>query len=768
MSHVKRNGRADVNSAPVGREHGMESFDAASDASLRGSKAPSFDFRPDQLEAFRQANYDLIPLHAPNALDQRGRSIGKAPRKGWRTADALTVDEAAEHMAAGGNVGVRLGASDLIVDIDPRNFAPDDDPVVRLQADLGICLSAYPEVVTGSGGKHFYMKVPAGIAVRETVPGYSGIEFKAVGRQMVAPGSVHPDTRGPYLWDDLTEPLSAVASAPDALLELIARPTIETATEPGELTPDQLAVMLEALDPADYRDHDKWFELMCACHHATAGDGREEFVGWSVSDPSYSDHVSVIEKRWDSLRAVSGGRSVTVRTLYKRLADAGRSDLIPRHSAEEDFPDAVPTMRAGDVRQRSASQSGLADEWVWIAEIERFVRRSDTRKYSDKQFRSMFQHRWAEGNICDAVWKGKLPIRRIEALTYVPSQPEFITDGPFAGRYNLWRPSGVEPLAGDVAVFLEHMTYLFPDEVERGHVLDYLSMLVAPEFVKAHFALLIRGRPGTGKSFLGKLVRKMIGDNNVSMPSSTEVTKEYTGWQEGAQLAILEELMAIGRTEVANRLKPAITDDFLRIRLMHTNAYSTPNFLNLLCFTNHEDALPIESGDRRWLVVFSDAQPMDEAYYDRLFAFLEGDGPAAVKHFLQQRTIDLNPKGVAPATRGKAEMRQLSLGEAEQYLAELLEDRGAPFDFDLVKLDEVVAAVPGSIQRQSRNLRNRVAKWLKDEVGAARFSRFTKQDGSERPPIQLWAVRNHVHWEQVGAAGRIDAFLDHGKVIGSD
>lgn len=768
MSHVKRNGRADVNGAPVGREHGMGSFDASSNASTCGPKAPSFDFRPDQLDAFRQTEYELIPLNAPNALDQHGRSIGKAPRKGWRGSDAMTVDEAVEHMVAGGNVGVRLSPIDLVIDIDPRNFASGDDPVARLQVDLGIRLSAYPEVVTGSGGKHFYMKMPAGSAVRETVPGYKGIEFKTVGRQMVAPGSVHPDTRGPYLWDDLTEPLSSVNDAPEALLELIARPAIETATEPGELTPDQLAAMLQALDPIDYRDHDRWLELMCACHHATAGDGREEFVGWSVSDPNYGNQASVIESRWDSLRVESGRRSVTVRTLYKRLIDAGRSDLIPRDTAEDDFPDEAPIVHSGKVRQSPAAKGGLAEEWVWIAEIERFVRRSDARKYNEKQFRSMFQHRWPEGNICDAVWKGKLPIQRVEALTYVPSQPEFIADGPSAGRYNLWRPSGVEPRAGDVTVLLEHMAYLFPDEIERGYVLDYLSMLVAPEFVKAHFALLIRGRPGTGKSFLGKLVRKIIGENNVSMPSSTEVTKEYTGWQEGVQLAILEELMAIGRTEVANRLKPAITDDFLRIRLMHTNAYSTPNFLNLLCFTNHEDALPIEAGDRRWLVVFSDAQPMDEAYYDRLFAFLDGAGPAAVKHFLQQRSIGLNPKGVAPATRGKAEMRQLSLGEAEQYLAELLEDRGAPFDFDLVKLDEVVASVPVPIQRQSRNLRNRVARWLKDEVGAVRFSRFTKQDGSDRPPIQLWAIRNQAHWEQAGAAGRIDAFLAHGIVIGPD
>lgn len=579
MSFEEKSGRAGDDGAPAGREPGLGSFDAIGDAPSAPAKAPSFDFRPAELDPFRGTDHELIPLHAPNALDARGRSIGKAPRKGWPKAQPLAIDEAVAHMRAGGNVGVRLRPTDLVVDVDPRNFVPGDDPVARLQRDLGFHLSDFPEVVTGSGGRHFYMTMPAGLPVRETADGYQGIEFKTHGRQVVAPGSVHPATLRPYVWDGLAEPLSAAGALPDALLELIQRPEQPIAGDPGEVSSEQLAAMLDGLDPGDFRDHTAWFELMCACHHATAGDGRDEFVAWSASDPSYADHAAIVGRRWDSLHADAGGRRVTVRTLYKRMADAGCGDMIPRVSAEDDFPDDLPDAPA-------AVGSGLSDEWVWIAEIERFVRRTDTRKFSDKQFKSMFQHRWSEGNICEAVWKGKLPIRRVEALTYVPSQPEFIAQGEWAGRYNLWRPSGVEPKVGDVAVFLEHMEYLFPDAAERGHVLDYLSLLVAPYFVKANFALLIRGRPGTGKSFLGKLVRKMVGSDNVSMPSSTEVTKEFTGWQEGVQLAILEELMAIGRTEVANRLKPVITDDFLRIRLMHTNPYSTPNFLNLLCFTN--------------------------------------------------------------------------------------------------------------------------------------------------------------------------------------
>lgn len=728
--------------------------------------APSF--KPEQLDAFRGTRFELIPLNAWNASDAKGRKIGKAPTgKGWRSRQPLDSDEAVQAMSEGRNIGVRLRACDLVVDVDPRNFPPGTNPLRQLQYDLAINFGDWPTVVTGSGGLHVYMRRPDGLPVKESLATYPGIEFKTHGRQVVAPGSIHPDTRRPYLWDDFGPMVAdGVPSAPEALMNLIRRPERNSAAEGGQIDAEQLAEMLTGLNAEDYRDQGKWLELMMACHHATAGAGRDEFIAWSTSDPSYSDQGYGIGRRWDSLNVNCEG-GVKIGTLCKALLDAGRGDLIPRPTAQEDFADGLDDEISAFAAEPSRSdRRSLSDEWVWIAEIERFVRRSDTRKFSDKQFKSMFQHRWSEGNICEAVWKGKLPIRRIEALTYVPSQPEFITQGEWAGRYNLWRPSGVAPKAGDVAIFLEHLGYLFPNEAERDHVLDYLSLLVAPEFVKVNFALLIRGRPGTGKSFLGKLVRKMIGSDNVSMPSSTEVTKEFTGWQEGVQLAILEELMAIGRTEVANRLKPVITDDFLRIRLMHTNPYSTPNFLNLLCFTNHEDALPIETGDRRWLVVFSDAAPQDEAYYERLFAILDGDGPAAVKHFLQQRQIGLKPKGVAPTTLGKAEMRRLSLGEAEQYLAELLEENAAPFDFDLVRLDDLVDAVPDAIKRQTRNLRNRVAKWLKEEVGATRHERYKKQDNSSRKAVQLWSIRNHEQWVDAGAAARFDAFLDHVKVIG--
>lgn len=763
MSLDQKNGRAagDGGGAPEGQAHGMDGIGGPGGATSGANRKPLF--RPELLEEYRHTAHELIPLHVPNALNQKGRPIGKAPYKGWRRDAALTVDEAVSHMAEGGNVGVRLRPCDLVVDVDPRNFVEGDDPFVRLGQDLGIDWSDYPKVVTGSGGFHIYMLKPEYEQLRDSIEAYQGVEFKTLGRQVVSAGSVHPDTGRAYCWDDdpLAVGLDEVGDAPHTLIELTRRSERVSAVDAGDRTPEQLGEMLEGLDPTRFRDHGKWLELMMAAHHATAGGGRDEWIEWSTADPQYARDAWIIGRRWDSLDANRGGPRITEKTLFKALIDTDRSDLLPRESAQDDFRGDPPEVPEGAfISQPDQARVGLASEWVWVAGIMRFVRRSDTMKYSDKQFQSMYQDRWTgRGNICSAVWDGKLPIKRVEALAYVPSEPEFIDHGECAGRYNLWRPSGVFAKPGDVSIFLEHMAYMFPDETERGYVLDYLSLLVSERFVKIHFALLVRGRQGTGKSFIGKLVRAMIGNRNVSMPSSTEVTKEFTGWQEGVQLAVLEEMMAIGRKEVANRLKPVVTDDYLRIRIMHTDAYSTPNYLNLLCFTNHSDALPIEPDDRRWLVVFSDVQRRDGDYYSRLFGLLEGDGPAAVKHYLQARKIGLNPKDVAPRTVGKDEMRRRSLGDVENYLSEKLEEEAGIFAFDLVRSDDVWDFVKSDF-RGTNDLRGRVVEWLK-ATGAVQHTAFKKQDGNGRPGYRLWSLRNHDSWADAGAAKRIDAWLGH-------
>ena len=111
----------------------------------------------------------------------------------------------------GCNWGVtQLGV--ICLDVDPRNGGRV--AALNLRPEHGtLC------VQTGSGGWHLYYRHSG--SVRGKVEGIPGIDIKAGGKgYLVAPGSIHPDTRKPYrLHRD-----APIADLPEHLGALIVRP----------------------------------------------------------------------------------------------------------------------------------------------------------------------------------------------------------------------------------------------------------------------------------------------------------------------------------------------------------------------------------------------------------------------------------------------------------------------------------------------------------------------------------------------------------------
>lgn len=285
------------------------------------------------LGAFTEIGYALIPL----------RIGAKTPAHvGWQTRDYTQFDF--KHwLTSGGNVGIRLAATDLVIDVDPRNFADGDDPLARLSKLVGADLSDMPATITGSGGRHLFCKKPAEVRVAGRLEGYEGIDFKSIGGLVVAPGSIHPETGQLYRTDPDATPLFRVDRAPAALLDLIHkpdRPADRSGAKPGVLEPEQLATLLEVLDPADFGQgqYDRWLRLAAACHDATNGHGLEEFADWCARDPAYGDMESYerVARHWESLTEGKPA-GATFRTLLAAVSAAGRRDLVARLGAEEDF-----------------------------------------------------------------------------------------------------------------------------------------------------------------------------------------------------------------------------------------------------------------------------------------------------------------------------------------------------------------------------------------------------------------------------------------------
>jgi predicted P-loop ATPase len=309
-----------------------------------------------QLRRYKTGGYRLFPLHQYDFIAKLPGGIlerkGKSPRdKGWQNL-AYPVEELKDWIRRGGNIGVHLREGDLVVDFDPRTVAESDKPgrdiVLELELELGIDLSQFPCVRTGSGGYHWYMRMPEGVRVRNEIKGFEGIEFKAYNKYVVAAGCIHPGDKKTgehagqhYTWvNDIQE----AGQIPPALLERIAKaPRPEVSGVIGEISNEQLKECLDQLDPKSFRSHDMWLELMMASHSATGGNGLAEFQAWSTGDPKYAADAEIIAYRWDSCDPEEP-EGYRLGTLYMHVLEAGGQ--LPRPPIETVFEPFAPTIDA--------------------------------------------------------------------------------------------------------------------------------------------------------------------------------------------------------------------------------------------------------------------------------------------------------------------------------------------------------------------------------------------------------------------------------------
>ncbi len=644
----------------------------------REGKAPTFDFEPEQLEPFRCTGFELIELHAPGALDPRGKPIGKAPRHGWRGVAALDIDGARELLDLGVNVGVRLRETDLVVDVDPRNFESGDDPVARLERALGIRFDRWPRVDTGAGGMHFYMTVPVGFRAVDTLEGYPGIEFKAHGRQMVAPGSSHPLTGRPYRWDPLAEPVADALPAPVSLIELIRRPDPVAPTGSGECDPDAIELMLTGLDPSSFRDQSAWLELMMACHHASAGEAREEFIAWSVSDPSYADHEDIIGRRWDSLHGDDSGSRVTAKTLFKALHAAGKGDLIEqamRADPVDDFPDDLADLpdHIGDPNQRASLLDRVNTDRFTVLTGGRYLvgrERIDPRTglFSLEWYApdAVKQHMNAKSVETPAgpkplgTWWINHPQRRqYDGVLFDPTP-----NAQHDGMYNLWRGWAVTPRRGDWSKMraLVREVLCAGDQASYDYVMKWMAHMVQHPARPAEVAMVFKGSKGSGKGTFCRALTELAGKHGRHVTSPEHFTGRFNEHLADTIVLFVDEGFWAGDKKAEGQLKGLITEKSMSYEGKGKPIFEGPNQLHVVMASNEDWVVPATHDERRFAVFEADDSA---AKAFRHFAALnDEDGPerdrmlsAMLYDLMHMELSDWHPRKDIPQTRALVDQK---------------------------------------------------------------------------------------------------------------
>ncbi len=626
------------------------------DAERRPADTPSFD----DAEFLARVGHVLIPL----------REGSKAPRdRDWpnRQYDAVAV--IAEARARSGNLGVRLGPRDLVLDVDPRNGG--EASLRALVADAGLDLDRYPYVATGGGGHHYYLRKREGVNTVGRLPQYPGIDFKKQGGQVVAPGSMHPETGRRYESEFWMLGPDETPEAPATLLELLR---VRRVTKPagtgdadrwGEITPEQLAAALAELPPDDYGEgtHDDWFQLMCASHHATAGAGREEFIAWSTQAAGYSDHAERIGLRWDSLASSTGqgGRPTTVRHLYQVLASHGAG--VPYVAPEDDFDAFEDPAELGQgvddatLREppKPEGKAAVLDEMnsqhcvvmengkfrVFTEEFDPVLGRHFYQRSTKEDFQNLYCNSFVE-QVNDRpttraqFWLKHPKRRQYKGVIFDPA-------GDHDGWLNLWRGWSVEPAPGDWSLLDQLIREVLTDGDPQGYsyVLNWMAAMFQRPSQPAEVAIAFKGAKGTGKGTLGRVLQHIAGAHGLHISSPEHITGRFNSHLQNCICLFADEAFWAGDKSGEAKLKALVTEPTVAYEGKGRDAVMGKNLIHIVMASNSDWVVPAGlDGERRFAVFeVNDSRKDDHSFFRALNHQLDDGGRAAFLHDMLARDI---------------------------------------------------------------------------------------------------------------------------------
>ena len=299
-----------------------------------------------------------------SAIPLKDRS--KAPfQTDWTDRERYTFDELKKLIKGERNIGARLGhklRNDEylhVIDVDYDSTHADD--IADCEAKLDQMLEDwrdFPMVQSGSGGnaRHIYFTTtkpfPSKKIARSdfevTVDGKKKpawtIELFGLGKQVVIPPSIHPDTGRAYVWlqdmdwghiedgegsqwfvdaDEVKRWQGSASERPkrgnddeDALSRAVH-------TDPLGISYDEAKDDLKNLPHEWVEDRDKWLEIGMAIHHEFEGDddGLDLFIEWSKRSEKADDEN--FEYRWDSFKKSDSAHPKTWRSI-KEIANKER------------------------------------------------------------------------------------------------------------------------------------------------------------------------------------------------------------------------------------------------------------------------------------------------------------------------------------------------------------------------------------------------------------------------------------------------------------
>jgi hypothetical protein len=287
------------------------------------------------------------------------------------------------------------------------------------------------------------------------------------------------------------------------------------------------------------------------------------------------------------------------------------------------------------------------------------------------------------------IWKNH-PLR--ESVATIDMRPDmpfpiYVFEGRrYKNTYVAVRHSG----EGEADTFLEFITHLLPDPIERAYFLDWRAHKQQKPGIPGHAVIMVattdggEEQQGTGRGTLFKILERLWGHRYVmhvdfDILSGTSAQGVYTDWLADSLLCCVDESRE-GTGKWGER-----KSNYERMKLIDTGGrWKNVQGKNLprrdswivasfIIASNHGDALMLPRGDRRFAVLSNGAR-LDEALARRIYAWMEVDGNlAALITWLKARDVSkFDMVGIPPMTAARERMMDLSVSDVDDAMQQAL------------------------------------------------------------------------------------------------
>lgn len=577
-----------------------------------------------------------------------------------------------------------------VVDIDVKGNKTAEEVILPNAWDELMRTCSYV-VQSGSGGVHFYFKLPEiekdwELHQKTKIRGFEILaepehaDIDILTEQIIVEGSQYEYKGQVYKYEALKGDITDVSF--DEAMWKVARSYILTTPEDKKKKVEDALTRSVEFDelkehiqniPNEAANWNDWYSMGQTIYNVMGADGFAVFDAWSQKCPMYNSAET--RKLYAGLTQRTDG--------VKRTAG---SILFLSRQANED--------KYGDIRRRYSPLS--YDAMKNLLEIDHFfveepkpvyvrATQRDILEYSPKDFKELLKD-WnyevddKEVSFYES-WSKDNTKRKYKKLGFFPDQKECP-----ANVYNYFVKAEATFLPEvkdvDLTPILHHIDVMSGNEKDgASFILDYMAQIVQYPAILPGVAILLYSEQGAGKDIITQWFgSKVLGEHQYYMiGKASKLFGTFNSDLQGKLLVHCDEVNKETMVTHADDLKRIITNGYIRIESKGKDVVANKkSYARFFFTTNNRDALKIEDNDRRYAVFRSSSEHRnDMKYFNDLAEFL--DRPEVVRAFydyLMKRDITGFHWSKIPKTSIYKEMKESSMDSIFQWILEEEEQFG--------------------------------------------------------------------------------------------